>query len=221
MAAVFMYMVFSKKTSCALRIFPSSFFERNMRLLLKPFTNAMRHSLALFTLVRVSSVLAAPGESPPSSSTDTFYVNPAEHMEKRQVVNCTDPRALFDGSCWATLNLTYYLNKWNHTTPTCPTSVNITKDDEGSVEGIHDYSEYDGSSCCKLNEPWTTCFLRVAAGRPASDCSVINTQSCHYDLTATDSTLAPEVRYILKTIYGIYIILNCLRLTETYLVMNL
>lgn len=112
-------------------------------------------------------------------------------LDKRQTYNCTDLEAAFDSRCWDDLGLSDYLFNWNVTTRVCST--------------IQSAADNDGSDCCKPNEPWTTCYLRLAHGTPGSDCSEINSQFCSYTSTLNpymDSSIKPQVQYIMKNIYG-------------------
>ena len=113
-------------------------------------------------------------------------------LEKRQTVNCTDTRAIYDASCWNTLDLGNYLDNpvsgWNHTTPVC-----------SNVPG----PAGDGAACCEPGEPWSTCYLRLATGVATYNCLNINDQTCISEPTENvDPRIAPEVRYVLHTIYS-------------------
>ena len=117
----------------------------------------------------------------------------AAPIEPRALVNCTDMSADFDESCWATLGLSDYLldpvTGWNATTRRCST--------------VEDGTDSDGSDCCKTDQPWTTCYLHLAHGVAGSDCSEINAQMCTWDPTlAVDPRIAPQVRYVMRNIYG-------------------
>ena len=114
-------------------------------------------------------------------------------IEPRQLVDCRDMAAEFDESCWATLGLSDYLldplTGWNATTRTCST--------------LDDGTDSDGSDCCEGDEPWSKCFLRLAHGVAGSDCSEINAQLCTWDSTlAVAPSIAPQVRYVMRNIYG-------------------
>ena len=110
-------------------------------------------------------------------------------LAERQVVNCTDPQADFSEECWGMLNLTSWLQNWNQTTRICST--------------VDDGTDSDGSECCKPDQPWTTCFLHLAHGVAGSDCSEINAQPCSWDAeVAVDPSIAPQVRYVMRNIYG-------------------
>ena len=75
----------------------------------------------------------------------------ARHLGKfgpRKQINCTDIDADLDQSCWATLNLTNWLNDWSP--PMCG----------GRDQGVN---------CCDTVEEWSSCFLKLGlhSGRMA------------------------------------------------------
>ena len=104
-------------------------------------------------------------------------------LQRRQSVNCTDPDAITSGTCWGVLNLADYLTKWNQNKPIC-------------TDGTSD----DGAHCCATNEVWSTCFIRLAIGNHGYNCININDGTCP-NFVVSAST-APEVRYILSTMYS-------------------
>lgn len=108
-----------------------------------------------------------------------------QHPQPRQSVNCTDPDAITNGSCWETLHLAEYLTNWNKNRPICKT-INGTPE--------------DGAHCCAANEVWSTCFIRLSIGNHGYNCLNINEGTCPIFLV--DATTAPEVRYILATMYS-------------------
>ena len=113
-------------------------------------------------------------------------------IEKRDV-NCKGGNgAVYDTSCWNTLNMTDWIKNWNATTPTCSGSA-------------------DGSDCCgpsnNPSEPWSTCFLRLALANADYDCSQINLKSCSLEgfQLASKYNLSndmPQYRYAVRNIYG-------------------
>ena len=113
-------------------------------------------------------------------------------LEPRQWVNCEDEKANFDASCWDTLKLTDWLTGWNAYTPICT-------DDRSDPR-------MDGSGCCRQDEGWARCFLRLARGTNDQDCTVINDQKCASDIEVDPSLpkdIMPQVRYIQKNIHEI------------------
>ena len=105
--------------------------------------------------------------------------------QRRQSVNCTDPDAITSGSCWDVLHLDEYLANWNQNRPICQTTG-------GTLE--------DGAHCCAFNEVWSTCFIRLAMGNHGYNCVNINEGTCPN--FQVDASVAPEVRYILGTMYS-------------------
>lgn len=106
----------------------------------------------------------------------------------RATYNCTDLRADPSTLCWTELGLSDYLADWNRTTPTCKATGND-----------------DGANCCTSDEPWTTCFLRLAYGTAGTDCSTINIQSCNLAQLSPNlkSSIAPKVAYVVRNIIEI------------------
>lgn len=105
-------------------------------------------------------------------------------LQLRQTVDCSDRHALYDYSCWNTLDIAKYLNDpitgWLKSTPACSNND-------------------DGSNCCKRDEAWSTCFLRLAQGYAGSDCSTIQNDACSFS-PPLNPTLSPDifnqVRYV-------------------------
>lgn len=83
-------------------------------------------------------------------------------LEARQAPSCSigtqvGNLAVYDSSCWNTLNIMPYLTNWKATTPTCTDAEN---------------SSGQTLSCCGTSEPWSTCFLRLATKQAnAYDCT--------------------------------------------------
>lgn len=117
-------------------------------------------------------------------------------LEKRQQINCTNPYALFFTECWTILNIHDYLvapgTGWINTVRTCQ--------DKGGNSW-----DNDGSNCCVKNEPWSTCFLRLAIPGSNHDCTSASGGRCS-DSMVDDINVAevihPYVRYTVKNIYG-------------------
>ncbi|KAF6217756.1 hypothetical protein HO133_006583 [Letharia lupina] len=107
-------------------------------------------------------------------------------LQRRQGVNCTDPNAITSGLCWEELHLAEYLTDWHTNRPICSTIY-------GTLE--------DGANCCAPNEVWSTCFIRLAIGNHGYNCININEGTCpNFQVGAS---IAPQVRYILGTMYNI------------------
>ena len=126
-----------------------------------------RSSIVLALLAALPSALASP--IMPSSVHDNTM---AKQPQGKRSVDCRNTETGVDPSCWATLNMTNWVQRW-YATHTCLT-----------------------------NEGFSNCFLRVN-GFPATDCSVINEQSCGSDITNHIDTHTPEIFYVLYNIYAI------------------
>ena len=144
-----------------------------------PIPSLFALSFALFTATVVSCY-------PRSSSLES------RGLFSRQVALRSNSTT-FSSSCWDTLNIPQYLfdptTGWNQTTPLCtPGSPSTT-------------------SCCIAGEPWSTCFLRLAYGKAATDCSTLeSSQSCApgpLDPNLPRSIQA-QVRYVENTIITLY-----------------
>ena len=109
------------------------------------------------------------------------------NLNTRATNNCTDLRAAPSTACWDELDIAGYLAGWNKTTPVCQATGAATN---------------DGSGCCAPNEPWTTCFLRLAYGTAGTDCSTFNVQSCTLNTLSPklDPSVAPKVGYVVRNI---------------------
>ncbi len=144
-------------------------------------------SFAFFTAT--ASIISLVLSSPLSSS----Y---ASRSLGSPLVDCTNSAAMYDSSCWNSLDIDKYLNDpvtgWNKTTPTCSPGDN-------------------GATCCRMDEPWTTCFLRLESGRSGTDCSDLsNANDCQ--LPVPDRNLSPNIlgpaRYVAYTIVSIFQFFN-------------
>lgn len=105
-------------------------------------------------------------------------------LKMRATSNCSSLSA--NTGCWDELDIPNYLAGWNRTTPTCQASD-------------------DGSNCCQSQEPWTTCFLRLAYGGTGSDCTTFNPQTCTVGPLSPnlDPSIAPMVGYVVRNIVAI------------------
>ena len=107
-------------------------------------------------------------------------------LETRNTSSCTDLIAARSTVCWDELDIAGYLAGWNQTTPTCQAGN-------------------DGSNCCQAQEPWTTCFLRLAYGSTGSDCTSINPQLCGLNQLSPnlDPSIVPKAGYVVWNIVTI------------------
>ena len=122
-----------------------------------------------------------------SSVLFTSLASASPLLNERQTIDCVNPQASFSSSCWDTLDIPKYLNNWIKTTPKC----------EPNGRGI---------GCCIADEPWSTCFLRLAHGVSGADCSEISSTTCSWDPTLASDlapAIKPQVRYVMRNIYVI------------------
>lgn len=107
-------------------------------------------------------------------------------------IDCTKPEETPNVACWDQLSLTEYLTDpvhgWIKTTPTCTTV--------GS----------DNADCCRPEELWASCFLRLATGSQQS-CdigSMAERSQCFNLPTSLRPEIGPaivnQVGYVLRTI---------------------
>ena len=121
-----------------------------------------------------------------------------QSLKARQITNstsCQNPRTEPDASCWNSLNIASYLDDpvtgWNKTTPICAPQTE------------------DALNCCRADEDWSTCFIRLGTGEVANVCNSItqNRGACQFAPEAPN--LAPsiqgQVRYVLQNIFSIWI----------------
>ncbi len=106
--------------------------------------------------------------------------------QSNDTIDCHDlnPETLYDASCWAKLDLSNFLNNWR-APKVCNTGVN----------------------CCKPDEEWSTCFLRLGKGDSGLNCTMIasNTNDCAYNRVLAedlDPSIKAQVRCITGTIFS-------------------
>ena len=78
-----------------------------------------------------------------------------------------------DPSCWTVLNMTGYLNNWVTT---------------------------DGKACLIQTKDFSGCYLSIVTPGTFPDCSIINPQSCDYNIGRGATT--PQQVHVLYNIYG-------------------
>ena len=117
------------------------------------------------------------------ASTRTVTPAPLSHpTDRRQTDVCFNGQWGVNSSCWDKLNLTTYLTDWEEKTPIC-------KDDP---------------ACCKPDELWSQCFIRLASnGTDSDDCSKSGgCISSDPTFLPVDASIVPEVKYIVHNIYS-------------------
>ncbi|KAI4091896.1 MAG: hypothetical protein LQ344_003853 [Seirophora lacunosa] len=140
----------------------------------------------VFFIVSVQLVRALP-----SSDAQLF----ARDLTADRIAACSseNPEAIYDATCWETLNLTDWLNEW-HAPKIC-----------GTLQ--------PGINCCLPDEPWSTCFLRLGRGDSGLNCTqlTVGASSCIYNKELS-AHLVPEiraqVRYVLRTIVNVHAFFN-------------
>lgn len=158
----------------------------------------MRLPPTLYAVAATCGILSIVVASPIQGVLDMFrHPSSSKSLDERQLFNCTDPAADFSEYCWAQLGLSDYLlnpdTGWFATTRKCSTT--------------NDGSKAYGSNCCKPDQTWSTCYLHLAHGFAGAECSTINSGSCTYDPTlAVDPSIAPKVRYVMRNIYGKFLL---------------
>lgn len=137
-------------------------------------------SLAFAALACFSIAAASPVEIDSRDSRTAKF-------EARQAVNCTSLTSGISTACWDELDIPSYLAEWNRTVPHC------------QITGG------DGTGCCHPQEPWTTCFLRLAYGNPDSDCTTLNLEQCSLNQISPDPdpSIASKVAYVVRNIVAI------------------
>lgn len=94
----------------------------------------------------------------------------------------------YNETCWNTLHVAEYILKWEQETPKCPPGNNTCI-----------------QTGCASNEPWSSCFLRLATGTPDYNCTQINIGHCTlegFPLKNPNSTDMPIIRYAARNIFG-------------------
>ena len=123
-----------------------------------------------------------------TSASPLYPDQSSSNLDTRATYNCTDLRAEPSTVCWDELDIAGYLAGWNKTTPTCQATGGAGN---------------DGSGCCIANEPWTTCFLRLAYGTTNTDCTKLSSgQTCTLNPLSPDldPSTAPKIGYVVRNI---------------------
>ncbi|KAL8834648.1 MAG: hypothetical protein Q9170_003650 [Blastenia crenularia] len=147
---------------------------------------------------RPTALVSRRPQSKPSFTDVSAHLNKRRaeiyELEKRQMINCTDPNALFFEDCWDILKIHDYLvapvTGWINTVRYC--------ENEGNSW------ENDGASCCVKGEPWSTCYLRLACPGSAFDCTSPSGGRCTDAMISAirvDPSIHPYARYTVKNIY--------------------
>ena len=138
----------------------------------------MRLPGVVVVLTFVKSVVC-PGPDPyyvPGQPTTSTTSTSPSITSQPNVTDCKDISTGVSLYCWDALDMTDWMFSWNRTT------------------------------VCELDEPWSTCFMRLSSGIADQDCSTIGSQSCKEPAIATPSGAITEahVFYGAYNIWGAY-----------------
>ena len=131
-------------------------------------------------------------------------------LQNRAAVNCHDVTTGLDPSCWATLNMTGWMNDW--ATYSAPkggfglapdTSADSSASSAGTFASGGDTGyRKRAPAVCNAGELWSTCFLRLGLGKTGEDCSKLsNGASCPAPSTRV-APHTPQIFYGIQNIYG-------------------
>lgn len=105
---------------------------------------------------------------------------------------CAQAGEVYRASCWDKYDLSNYLMKWNQSmmATVCGT--------------VADPLDCDTERTCLADEPWSTCYLRIAELNAGESCLSLDGQGCDKN-SPLDPNLDPsikgQVRYIVRSIY--------------------
>lgn len=136
-------------------------------------------------MVSLSSFIFAASACFPSAAASPVDTDSRmARFEARQATNCTGLTSVASTACWDELDISGYLAEWNRTVPNCQMTGG------------------DGTGCCHPQEPWTTCFLRLAYGNPGSDCTTLNLEPCSLNQInpGLDPSIASKAAYVVRNI---------------------
>lgn len=154
-------------------------------------TSSITVSLFLRALVSMRlSIFGCLGLLPYSIAIPVLDTTLQHSLESRAA--CTaNTAAVYDPACWDQLDIPDYLKQWNATVPRCR-------------------PDQDGSTCCNPsvtpNEPWSTCFLRLALNDSSIDCTEVNSKTCDMEpfTLRTGIPNAAQARYAVRNILGMH-----------------
>lgn len=148
--------------------------------------------------------------------------SPLGNIDKRAAVDCTNPAAVFDESCWLPedkggIDPGKYLADPVTGKPSLPSpppqilpftpppnQIPPQKSDTTTLTPLPKKGWFartpkcttdtaSGIDCCEPDEAWSTCFIRLARGLSGADCSSINAQKCTWDQEVSGE-LDPSIR---------------------------
>ena len=118
---------------------------------------------------------------------------PFTDLQSRQTDDeCSSAAQVYRASCWDEFDVSTYLQNWNQT---------YSKTTCGTVE---DPLDCDTGRTCLSDEPWSSCYLRLALQKAGESCLSLDGQGCDAN-SKLDPYLAPsilsQVRYTVRSIY--------------------
>ncbi|KAL8976881.1 MAG: hypothetical protein Q9205_007208 [Flavoplaca limonia] len=122
------------------------------------------------------------GHEPGSSAAEKDFIN-------EELLCSGDMSTPYNETCWNTLKVAEYIVKWEQEVTKCP---------QGNNTCIQ--------TGCKSNEPWSSCFLRLATGTPDYNCTQINIGHCTlegFPLKDPNSLDMPQNRYVVRNLFAI------------------
>ena len=118
---------------------------------------------------------------------------PVVELQSRQTDDeCSAAGEVYRESCWDKYDLTNWLLQWNAT---------YSKTTCGTVDDPLDCAT---SHTCLADEPWSSCFLRLAENQSGQSCTSLDGQGCDPNSKLDpnlDPSIRAQVRYITRSIY--------------------
>lgn len=118
---------------------------------------------------------------------------PVTELQSRQTDDeCSAGGEVYRSSCWDKYDLTNYVLQWN---------ASYSKTTCGTVDDPLDCTT---SHTCLADEPWSTCFLRLAENQSGQSCTSLDGQGCDKNSKLDpnlDPSIRAQVRYITRSIY--------------------
>ena len=118
---------------------------------------------------------------------------PVVELQSRQTDDeCSAGGEVYRSSCWDKYDLSNFVRQWNAT---------YSKTTCGTVDDPLDCTT---SRTCLADEPWSTCFLRLAENQSGQSCTSLDGQGCDKNSKLDpnlDPSILAQVRYISRSIY--------------------
>ena len=113
-------------------------------------------------------------------------------QERQTDEECSQAGEVYRASCWDKYDLSNYLLKWNQSmmATVCGT--------------VADPLDCNTERTCLADEPWSTCFLRIAELKAGESCLSLDGQGCDKNSPLDpnlDPSIVGQVRYIVRSIY--------------------